>query len=71
MKTLLLIVLLGIAGCTSTNKLQTGSYKVVTVKKFDGKSIVQLEGLKKEFVLPTDSLDKDEYVYITVAPDGK
>ena len=67
MKTLLVVALLALAGCSTNNKMQSGSYRVVTVKKFHGKSVVQLEGFKKEFVLPTDSLEKDEYVYITVA----
>jgi hypothetical protein len=67
MKTLLLLITLSLAAC-STNQLQSGEHKVVSVKKFKGKSVVKIEGSNKEFILPTDTLEKDESIYITVLP---
>ena len=67
MKILLFLAILAISGC-ETNKFESGSYKVVSVKKFNGQSVVHLEGYRREFILPTDSLKKDDYIFISAVP---
>lgn len=67
MKALLFLAILATAGCAEKG-FKSGSYKVVSVKKFKGQSVVHLEGYKKEFILPTDSLRKNDFIFITAKP---
>jgi hypothetical protein len=69
MKALILICILFIAGC-KVSKFQTGTYRVESAKKMHGKSVVRLEGLKKEFVFATDTLKKGDLVYFAQMPEG-
>lgn len=42
----------------------TGQHKVLWVKHYGKKSVVKLEGLKKEFIFPTDTLKAGDIVNI-------
>ena len=65
MKTLLLLATVALGGCAA-KQLHSGHYKVNTVKTFKGKSVVTLEGLQKEFLLPTDTVQKDDLIYLNI-----
>ncbi len=67
MKALIILFLLFLAGCTAS-KFQNGTYRVESAKKVNGKSVVMLEGLKKEFVFPTDTLKKGDLIYFADIP---
>lgn len=63
MKTALLIVMVFLGACKAS-QFQNGTYRVAYAKKIsNNQSIVHLEGLNKEFVMPTDTLKKGDYVY--------
>ncbi len=64
MKTIILscLIALGLGACTAT-KIDTGTYRVASAQKAPGgNSVVTLEGFKKEFVFPTDTLKKGDLV---------
>jgi hypothetical protein len=63
MKTLILLSLLFLAAC-STSNFYEGTYRVASAKKMPrGQSYVKFEGVNKEFLLPTDTLKKGDLVY--------
>lgn len=63
MKTLILLSLLFLGAC-STSNFYEGTYKVASAKKLPkGQSYVKFEGVNKEFLLPTDTLKKGDLVY--------
>ncbi len=63
MKTIILLCLITLGACKAT-QFQNGTYRVATAKKTaGGKSLVQLEGFKKEFIFPTDTLKKGDLIY--------
>lgn len=65
MKTFILfcVIALGLAACKTT-RIDTGTYRVASAQKArGGNSIVLLEGFKKEFVFPTDTLKKGDLIY--------
>ena len=68
MKAIIILSMLFFASC-KTSKFQSGTYRVESAKNFHGKSIVHLEGLKKEFVFAVDTLKKGDLVYF-VDPKG-
>ena len=62
MKTILLIAMVFLGACKAT-EFHSGTYKVASAKKIaNNQSLVHLEGLDKEFVMPTDTLKKGDYV---------
>lgn len=62
MKTLILFCLIAMGACKAS-QFQSGTYKVITAHKtYGGQSLVMLEGFKKEFVFPTDTLKKGDLV---------
>lgn len=64
MKTLLLFLTIIFLGACSTSHFYEGTYKVASAKKMPkGQSYVKFEGVNKEFLLPTDTLKKGDYVY--------
>ena len=69
MKTLVLLGILFFAGC-KVSKFQSGTYRVESAKKMNGKSVVRFEGLQKEFVFETDTLKKGDLIYFTKAPEN-
>ena len=65
LKTIVLfcLIALGLGACKAT-KMDSGTYRVASAQKAPGgNSRVLLEGLKKEFVFPTDTLKKGDLVY--------
>lgn len=65
MKTIILscLIALGLGACKAT-KIDSGTYKVASAQKAPGgNSRVILEGFKKEFLFPTDTLKKGDLVY--------
>jgi hypothetical protein len=63
MKTLILLSLLFLGAC-STSNFYEGTYRVASAKKMPrGQSYVKFEGVNKEFLLPTDTLKKGDLVY--------
>lgn len=65
MKTIILfcLIALGLGACKAT-KIDSGTYRVASAQKAPGgNSRVLLEGFKKEFVFPTDTLKKGDLVY--------
>lgn len=67
MKALAVICLSFLAAC-SVSKFEAGTYRVSTVKNYKGSSTVTFDGLKKEFIMPTDTLKKGYLVYFTDRP---
>jgi hypothetical protein len=67
MKTLFIIALLSLFGCKAT-KFQNGSYRVESARHINGKSVVYLEGLKKQFTFDTDTLKRGDLVYFVDRP---
>jgi len=68
MKAIILMGLIMLASC-KVSKIHTGTYRVATATKISGgHSVVQLEGLNKEFVFPTDTLKKGDLVYFVPKP---
>lgn len=62
MKTLILFCLIALGAC-KVIQYQSGTYRVATAHKTpDGHTRVMLEGFKKEFVFPTDTLKKGDLV---------
>ncbi len=57
MKTLILLSLLFLGAC-STSNFYEGTYRVASAKKMP-----KFEGVNKEFLLPTDTLKKGDLVY--------
>lgn len=57
------LIALGLSACKAT-KFDSGTYRVASAQKAPGgNSRVLLEGFKKEFVFPTDTLKKGDLVY--------
>lgn len=65
MKTIILtgLIALGLGACKAI-KLDSGAYKVSSAQKAPGGNTrVHLEGFKKEFLFPSDTLKKGDLVY--------
>ena len=62
MKTLILFFFIALGACKAT-QFESGTYRVAKAHKTPGgHSRVMLEGFKKEFVFPTDTLKKGDLV---------
>lgn len=67
MKALIIFALILLAACKAS-KFQNGTYRVESAKNYNGKSVVRLEGLKKDFVFYTDTLKRGDLVYFAERP---
>ena len=62
MKTIILFCLITLGACKAS-QFQSGTYRVAKAHKTpDGQSLVMLDGFKKEFIFPTDTLKKGDLV---------
>lgn len=67
MKAILIAGIFLMTACKATT-FQNGTYRVESAKHMNGKSVVRLEGLKKEFVFNTDTLQRGDLIYFASRP---